>query len=255
MRNDLLPTLFRRSKRLLVVVCLFGVAGTLVLAAERAAILDFSSTVSKPRKHPPKPLPPNIILGGRCGGMMSGKLNVSLVSLDRTEYTIGDEFSYTLEVRASVPETVRVPTVFNVADLEPDDPNTSFRYAAMEVWLGISDESHERHFSMPLLRLYGSKEMPWTEIELKPGASIEIRGKAKLKPMQAGDTLFRAPYMGSTTEDLPQGEAQIGAAYWRGATFYYEGSTHYEYQGTQCPEEMNTAILGPKIKLLLAPSQ
>jgi len=255
MKNGYLTSLICRSKRLLSVVWLFGVAGTLILAAEHTAILDFSSTVSKPRKHPPKPLPPDIILGGRCGGMISGKLNVSLVSLDRAEYTIGDEFSYTLEVRPSGLEPVRVPTVFNVADLEPDDPNISLRYAAMEIWLGISDESHERYFSVPLLRLYGSKEMPWTEIELKPGMSIEIRGKAKLKLVHARETLFRAPYMGSATEDMPKGDAQVGAAYWRGETFYYEGSTHYEYQGTQCPEEMNMASLGPRIKLVPATGQ
>jgi len=79
---------------------------------------------------------------------------VSLLSLDSTEYTIGDEFSYTLEVRTAGSETVKVPTVFNVADLEPDDPNVSFGYAATEVWLGIS-ESNERYFHVPLLRLYG----------------------------------------------------------------------------------------------------
>jgi len=43
------------------------------------------------------------------------------------------------------------------------------------------------------VRLYGSDEMPRTEIELKPGMSIEIRGKAKLKPMHHEETFFDAP--------------------------------------------------------------
>ncbi|MGB7283603.1 MAG: hypothetical protein WBE13_15155 [Candidatus Acidiferrum sp.] len=219
MRRGFIYNLLHRNKRLLLLVWLIGVAGALNPAAQRITILDFSSTVSKPRKHLPKPFPPNKVLGGRCGGMTSGKLIVSLVSLDRIEYCIGDEFRYTLEVRTAGLETVKVPTVFNVADLEPDDPNVSFRYAAMEIWLGMSEESNERYLDVPLLRLYGSDEMPWTEIELKPGMSIEIRGKAKLKPMKPEETFFDAPYMGAT-EDMPKGEVGINSSCWRGDTFY-----------------------------------
>ena len=87
------------------------------------------------------------------------------------------------------------------------------------------------------VRLYGSDEMPRTEIELKPGMSIEIRSKAKLKPMHHEETFFDAPYMGAT-EGMPKGEVRVNASCWRGDTFYYEGSTHYEYPGSFCPEEM-----------------
>ena len=254
MKHGYISSLLRQSKRFLCVVSLVGVAGALIgLAAERVTILDFGSTVSKPRKHLPKPFPPDTVLGGRCG-MASGKLIVSLVSLDRTEYTIGDEFSYTLEVRTAGPETVKVPTVFNVANLEPDDPNVSFRYAAMEIWLAVSEESHERYLSMPLLRLYGSDEMPWSEIELKPGMSIEIRGKAKLKRLGPEETPFDAPYMGVTTEDMPKGEVRLITSCWRGDTFYYEGSTHYEYPGGFCPQEMYRVVYCSKITLLPAPA-
>lgn len=143
--------------------------------------------------------------------MTAGKIMVSLVSLDRTEYTAGDEFNYTLEVKAgvllngAVPGIIKVPTVFNVADLEPDDPNVSFDYTAMEISLTISDELYERRLSVPLLRLYGSDEMPWTEIALIPGTSIEIRGKAKLKPVDPEEKFFDEPYLQST-EAMQQGE-------------------------------------------------
>jgi len=42
------------------------------------------------------------------------------------------------------------------------------------------------------VRLYGYDEMPRTEIELKLGMSIEIRSKAKLKPMHHEETFFDA---------------------------------------------------------------
>jgi hypothetical protein len=63
--------------------------------------------------------------------------------MDKNEYRLGDEFNYTLEVRTAGAETVKVPTVFNVADLEAHDPNVNFKYEAMEIWLGFS-ESNER---------------------------------------------------------------------------------------------------------------
>jgi hypothetical protein len=249
-RRDFIPSLVRGSKRFLCVVLLIGVAGTLIdLAAERVTILDYSSTVSKPRKHLPKPFPPDWVFGGRCGGITSGKLIVSLVSLDRIEYTMGDEFIYTLEVRTAGSETVKVPTAFNVADLEPDDPSVTLRYMAMEIWLRLSEESPERYFHVPLLRLYGSDEAPQSQFELKPGMSIEIRGKAKLKPMDPQETFFDAPYMGSS-EDIPKGEVRVSTSCWRGDTFYYEGSTHYEYRSNFCPEEVSGAVYGKKITIL-----
>src|ERR1700756_3209681 len=128
-------SLLRLSGRFVAIALLIVLASSHrnVAAAQRVAILDFSATVSKPRKNPPKPFPPDKILGGRGGGITSGKLIASLVAMDKSEYRLGDEFSYTLELRTAGAETVKVPTVFNVADLEPDDANVSFRYEAMEI--------------------------------------------------------------------------------------------------------------------------
>ena len=227
-------------------------------AAQRVAILDFSSTVSKPRKHPPKPFPPGTMLGGRPGGMTSGKLIVSVLSMDKSEYSPEDEINYTLEVRVAGAETVKLPTVINLADLEPDGPDVDLNYEAIEIWLGFFEESHERYISVPLLRLYGSEDMPWSEIELKPGMSVELRGKAKLKrldpesPTDSEGRRFDAPYMGST-EDLPKGEVLVSATCWRGDKFSYKGSTHFEYPGSFVPEEMSTVVYGKKITLLAVP--
>ena len=166
---------------------------------------------------------------------------VSLLSLDSTEYTIGDEFSDTLEVRTSGSETVKVPTVFNVADLEPDDPNVSFGYAATEVWLGIS-ESNERYFHVPL-RLYGSDEIPWTEIELKPGMSIEIREKAKLKPFDPEEMFF----------DAPNSEVQLGVSLLEGRRPSTTMEAHTtNIQAMPFTLKMSTVVYNNKIILLPA---
>ncbi len=260
-------SLLRLSRRFVWVAFLIALAGSHrdMAAAQRVAILDFSATASKPRKHPPKPFPPDKILGGRGGGITSGKLIASLVAMDKTEYRLGDEFSYTLELRTAGAETVKVPTVFNVADLEPDDPNVNFKYEAMEIWLRFSEETDEKYLGVPvlrflgspLLRLYGSDEMPWTQVELKPGMFIEVRGKAKLKPLDSErhtdseGRFFDAPYS-TSTEDLPKGEVRVIASCWRGDKFSYEGSTHYEYPSSFFPEEINHAVYPNKIILLPA---
>jgi hypothetical protein len=246
----LIRRLRRRSKRFLRVVCLIGLAGTPTdLAAQRVTILDFSSTAPKPRRHPPKPFPPGTVFGGHCGGVIAGKLVASLVSLDRTEYTIGDEFNYVLEVRTAGTETVKVPTVLSVADLEPEDPNMSFKYEAMEIGLELSEESAGRFLLLPLLLLYGSDAMPGTLVEIKPGMVIEIRGKAKLAPIERENTLFQGVRIGAS-EDLPNGAVRVSTSLWRGDKYYYDGSTHHEGWSGFCPEEERRVEYGKKITLL-----
>jgi hypothetical protein len=99
--------------------------------------------------------------------------------------------------------------------------------------------------------------MPWTQIELKPGMSIAIRGKAKLKPWESERSTdsrgrsFDAPYVGFS-EDSPIGEVRVIASCWRGDKFYYEGSTHYEYPGAFIPEEMYQVAYPNRITLLPA---
>jgi hypothetical protein len=229
---------------------LIGLTGPFIdLSAQRVTVVDLSSTAPKPRRHPPKPFPPGTVFAGRCGGVIFGKLIASLVSSDRTEYTIGDEFNYILEVRTAGTETVKVPTVLNVADLEPEDPNVSFNYEAMEIGLDLSEESAGRFFGLPLLRLYGSDAMPGTLVEIKPGMVIEIRGKAKLMPIDPKNAPFHGVGM-AATEDLPKGEVRVRTSLWRGDKYYYDGSTHHEGWRGFCPEEEYSLEYGKKITLL-----
>ena len=74
-----------------------------------------------------------------------------------------------------------------------------------------------------------------------------------MKRLDTEGTSFDAPYMGAT-EAMPKGEVRVVTSCWRGDTFYYEGSTHYEYPGGFCPEEMSSVIYGNKIILISAPA-
>jgi hypothetical protein len=148
------------SKRLAAILLVLGIWGSPGVAkAQRISVLDFGAASPKARKRVPKPFPPGMKLGGVCAGIMGeATLIVSLVSLERDSYSIGNEMAYTLEVRNVSKEPLQIPTRFNLSDLEPDDPSVDFQYAPMEIWLGVH-ESEERKMNVLLLTLYGSDEM------------------------------------------------------------------------------------------------
>jgi hypothetical protein len=170
-------------------------------------------------------------LGGVCAGILAeATLIVSLVSLDRDSYGIGDEMAYTLDVRNVSKDPIKIPTRFNLAELEPDDPSVDFQYAPMEIWLGLH-ESEERNMGVLLLTLYGSDEMPWTQLEIKPGEWVEVRGKAKLEPADHTKQVFHLPSGANSSAPLPHGEVKADAGFWKGDLFYFQASTQYEYIG------------------------
>lgn len=167
-------------------------------------------------------------LGGVCAGILGERtLIVSLVSLDRDSYSIGDELVYTLDVRNVGKEPIKIPTRFNLADLEPDDPAADFQYAPMEIWLALLSEG--RNMSVLLLTLYGSDDMPWTQLEIKPGEWVEIRGKAKLEATDQTKHVFHSTYGTHSSVPLPQGEVTAWMSFWKGDYFYFQARTQYEY--------------------------
>jgi hypothetical protein len=70
--------------------------------AQRVAAYDFSTQQPKDRARQPKPFPPfppGTQFGGKCGGILwNPPVQVSLLSLDKTEYAIGDDVIYTVSV-------------------------------------------------------------------------------------------------------------------------------------------------------------
>jgi hypothetical protein len=220
------------SKTLACILLLIGVCGTSRDArAQRISVLDFTATVPKARKRVPKPFPPGMKLGGVAAGILGeATLIVSMVSLDREAYSMGDEIVYTLDVRNVSAEPIKIPTRFNLADLEPDDPSADFQYAPMEIWLGLR-ESEERNMGVLLLTLYGSDDMPWTQLEIKPGEWVEIRSKAKLEAADRTKQVFHSAYGIHSSVPLPQGEVKASVGFWKGDYLYFEGRTQYEYVG------------------------
>jgi hypothetical protein len=150
--------------------------------AQKVASYDYTDAKPAERLRPPLPDPPAVpgqFTRGVCGGILGNSLiAVSILSLDRDSYAFGDEFTFVLQVKALV--TTRIPVRASVADVEPSDPGLSYKWRPMAMTMELWSPNH-RTVWIGLLELYGSKDSPGSEIELKAGELIELSGKARMQ--------------------------------------------------------------------------
>jgi hypothetical protein len=215
-------------------------AAVLPAAAQRITVLDFTSSVPKDRKRQPKPFPPGTSLGGKCGGILGNPpLSVSLLPLDKTEYTIGEELVYAVRLTNSGKSPVHVASRLSLADVEPADSTRSYSYTPMEIWLTFRDslqfrDSKDHMFSSRLVTLYGSSDQPGTEIELQSGEWLDIRGKALLEATDRTKGRVFSDYLMLTSLPDPGGkmtDVSVTAYFWRGDILSFDAKTQYEYWG------------------------
>ncbi|PYX56047.1 MAG: hypothetical protein DMG76_16115 [Acidobacteria bacterium] len=154
--------------------------------AQEVASYDYTDTKPSDRLRPPLPPPPPtrlpsgmLVVGGVCEGILGNPpLSVSLVSLDRASYAFGDEFIFVLRLTAVYP--TRVPVRASLAEIGPSDPDVSYEGRPMGFSVELRSPTH-RTVLVGLLQLFGSKDIPRSEIYLNAGQWIEVRGKARMK--------------------------------------------------------------------------
>jgi hypothetical protein len=127
---------------------------------------------------PPRPIPEESGEGACSGILASPPLEVSILSLDRASYAFGDEFTFVLRVKAIYP--TRVPIRASMVEIEPSDPNVSYEWRSLGLSIELRSSTHQT-VGVGLLQLYGSKDIPGSEIDLKAREWIELRGKARMK--------------------------------------------------------------------------
>jgi hypothetical protein len=187
--------------RLFTAVCLVSSMSFVSQLAHARKVANYDFTDSKPlerlrppvpasplqhpatrdRLHPPPPPKPTREESGEgtCGGILQNPpLIVSLVSLDRDSYAFGDEFTFVVKLEASRATTV--PVRASLGEVEPVDASMSYEWRPLGISLELRSLNY-RTTGVSLLRLYGSKDTSGSEIELKPGEWIELRGKAKME--------------------------------------------------------------------------
>ena len=203
--------------------------------AQKVASYDYTDTKPSDRLRPPLPLPPPkrlpngmLVVEGVCGGLLGNPpLAVSLVSLDRDSYAFGDEFIFALRLTAVYP--TRVPVRASLAEIEPSDQDVSYEWRPMGFSVELRSPTH-RTVLVGLLKLYGSKDIAGSEIDLKAGEWIEVRGKARMKwanpprgtlPPSEEKYVLRLPL--KTAQDF---DASAFAS--RGESFRYEAESRQE---------------------------
>ena len=76
--------------------------------------------------------------------------------------------------------TTRVPIKASLAEVEPQDPKMNHEWRQMSFSFELRSPTH-RLIRVGLLNLVGSKDVPGTDVELKTGEWIELRGKARME--------------------------------------------------------------------------
>jgi hypothetical protein len=107
-------------------------------------------------------------------------LRTTLLGLDRSEYQVGDEERFEVQIENVGSAPISIPFSPNVADLQPADPGQTFKYSALNVvlWLG-GDSWSESQSSASALALYGAEAHPDTVLTLQPGEWVQVAGRGK----------------------------------------------------------------------------
>ena len=183
-----LPFDWPLGRRFVLLFCAVGFlpSAARVVYAQKIASYDYTDAKPSERIRPPLPAsPPNLLpdgtptVEGVCAGILANPpFAVTLLSLDRDSYVFGDEFTFIVRVEALRP--TRVPVRTSMAEIEPSDPKVSYEWRPMMVSLELRSPNHYT-VGMGLVQLYGSKESPASEVELKAGEWVELHGKARME--------------------------------------------------------------------------
>ena len=121
--------------------------------------------------------------GGPCVGTGDGPVTspdatITLISLDKSTYSLEEEITFEVKIENSGKETIEIPWTPDLAALEPSDQTEYFSYrsASFVITLTVPDSDHYLFitgFS------YGSTDLPGTIRQLRPSQSFVVRARGK----------------------------------------------------------------------------
>jgi hypothetical protein len=116
-------------------------------------------------------------------------LRISLVSLDRTHYQVGDEPTFEVTVENVGSEPLRIPFSPHLADLQPEDSAKKFAYSELQLVLWVAAGEVWSASTGGGISLYGAEDHADTMVTLRPAESVRIIGKGKLALPDQGPTV------------------------------------------------------------------
>jgi uncharacterized repeat protein (TIGR01451 family) len=158
-----------------MVICCFG---ALSAVAQEIGYIDFSGlTVRESTRHPRTH-------GSACGSSPHSRpsrsqVKVTLLSLDKTIYQIGEELTFEVKVQNTGTAPLVIPWTPHFADLEPNDLRAPYKYLAGVVVVQFKDS--KQHWFALSEALYGATDVPGTLLELRPGQWFTVRGRERIQ--------------------------------------------------------------------------
>jgi hypothetical protein len=171
-----------------MIVLAVALAATVTCVAQEAGFADLTGVVARtefrhPANHDSAPLHARGAMGKLQDCSVDGAptLRNTLLWLDRSEYRVGDEERFGVQIENIGSAPIAIPFSPHVADLQPADPGQRFGYSTLIVVLWLGGETwSESQSSGSEIALYGAEDHPDTMLTLHPGEWVQVIGKGKL---------------------------------------------------------------------------
>jgi len=140
--------------------------------------------------------------GGGCGGAShepppTTSLDITLLSLDKSRYVMGDDLEFVVKISNVGNEPVLLPWDPHEADFEEKAGGDGYRYVSISLLLELSDGRAKE--LMTGWGLLGSPDVAGSLRELRPGNWVQVRAKSKLEIFSDNEFTHRL-YSGPETE-------------------------------------------------------
>ena len=162
----------------IVLLARAAIFATSLVAAQEIGWLDLTDTHPRDRIRAPH------TVGSECGGgtgfTPNTEISITLVSLDKASYSLGEEVTYEVKIQNSGKKPAEIPWTPHLGDLEPSDPSQSYTFLHAAVSLRFTEPDSNRSFSI-YANSYGSSEMPGSMRKLLPGEWVFVRARQKVE--------------------------------------------------------------------------
>jgi hypothetical protein len=139
---------------------------------------------------------------GSCGGGShepppTTLLEVTLLSVDKSRYAMGDDVEFVAKLTNAGNEPVLLPWDPHMADFEEKAAGDDYRYIDISLLLKLSGGQEKE--LMAGWSLFGSPDLAGSLLELQPGSWVQVRAKSKLQFFSDNEFQHRL-YSGSETD-------------------------------------------------------
>ena len=119
-------------------------------------------------------------IGGGTGIDPTLESTITLVSLDKSSYSMGEEITFEVKVQNTGREAIEIPWTPHLGDLEPAESSQPYTYLHAAISLNFTETDSNRSFSI-YANSYGSADVAGTTRKLLPGQWIFVRARQKVE--------------------------------------------------------------------------